>query len=204
MPARKIENNMNACLEFDLRRSQLLAQFLPAWGIPSMRQSYILDHQGQSYSLEFYLFAGEDADQVSRFVSVGLSALPSCKQELLLVLPADLAEQESDSIFAYLLLQARLTILQRREFEQSYMAQQSGLPALPNNWPQWLLFDRAYSEIDTVQKIFVGLQAVELAWLVPVFEHEAQIIKSQGLDAFDAAVAQAEINLLEPLRQSCG
>ena len=190
-------------LACDLRRSQLLAQYLPAWGLPIERQTYLITARGADIEVEFYLFAGEDADQVSRFVSIGLSAAAQCDFELLLVLPADLAERQSQQIFAFLHNQAQLSLLQWRQFESCYAATQMHYQNLPKGWPEQLLFDRAFSEIEQVQKVFVGFQAVELAWLVPLHLDEMELIKTQGLEAFDRQLAAADLSLLEPLRPSC-
>ena len=57
--------------------------------------------------VELYSFPGEDSDQVSRFATVGLSSSKfsdstTCDSELLLVLPYDVAHEQSTEITQYL------------------------------------------------------------------------------------------------------
>ena len=71
-------------LEFDIKRSIILAEYIKCWGVPDTRK--VCD----SMPIELYIFPGEDMDQVTRVVTIGLSSCKfsndkACNNELLMV-----------------------------------------------------------------------------------------------------------------------
>lgn len=47
------------------------------------------------------------------------------------------------------------------------------------------------------------MQHVTLSWAVPIFASEHDLIKTSGIESFDAAVESAEVSLVEVRRDSC-
>ena len=171
--------------------------------MPSTR--YIETQDGNT--IEFYVFPGEDLDQITRIASVGLSSCTfadgnACCNELLLVVPFDVAEDQGDAISTYLsnVVAHVLGTLARNIEEQDVMPNAEAVPA---GWPSAVLFDDPRAEPAEVVQFHAGMQAIQLHWVIPIFAEECALIQSDGIDAFDDAVDLMSVSLVEPRRGSC-
>lgn len=193
-------------LDFDIRRSIILSQYLQHWGLPETRE---IIQQGD-HPIELYLFPGEDVDQVSRIATIGLSSCHfdnglQCHSELLMVLPFDIVSDQAKTLSDFLFNIAKhLLNSNNRTIPPQNIVLSSHLDStVPSNWPKALLFDDPIGEPDTLHRFYIGTQNVQLRWVVPIFESEYHLIKNQGMEAFDQAVEDSDVNLVDPKRQSC-
>jgi hypothetical protein len=199
-------------LAFDIRRSIILSAYMQYWGSPLSRVT--MSFAGER--VELYYFAGEDVDQVSRIATIGLSACyldsgKRCDAELLLVVASSEADGHlSDiecylqSIIQYLLHPATMLLASPIQAVSSEsMIASSELENRPVSWPEALLLDLPGGEPEELQRFYVGTQAVNLYWALPIFDDEYQLIAKQGIDAFDQAVDARGINLVDVRRVSC-
>lgn len=136
---------------FDIKRSIILAEYIRCWGMPETRK---LMHEskktGDSLSykkmlVELYVFPGEDMDQVTRVATIGLSSCKSlndkiCHNELLMVLPFDVADDNWESVSGYIVEISNYIVntLGRNIKTEDLMEESDSAPA---GWPKALLFD---------------------------------------------------------------
>ena len=203
------DNNLN----FDIKRSIILAEYIKCWGMPESRELMPNGNESNenvsrlSMPIELYLFPGEDMDQVTRIATIGLSSCKfpddkSCNSELLMVLPFDLADEQWDSISRYVFDISRYIInTLGHNIKSSDLLPESDLAL--DDWPQALLFDDPRGEPNELNYFHIGMQHVTLSWAVPIFGSEYELIKSEGIEAFDAAVDHAEVSLVEVRRDAC-
>ena len=96
----------NPCqnLIFDIKRSVILAEYIKCWGMPETRNLMPRDSfPNNAMPVELYVFPGEDMDQVTRIATIGLSSCKFhdekvCNNELLIVLPFDVADEQLESV----------------------------------------------------------------------------------------------------------
>ncbi len=190
-------------LEFDIRRSVILSQYLKCWGMPETRK---IMSKGETH-VELYSFPGEDSDQVSRFATVGLSSnkfsnSTTCDSELLLVLPHDVAHEQREEISHYLfdISSYLIDTLGRNVKAEDILPEMS---VVPEGWPKAILFDEPRGEPENLTSFLIGEQHVNLHWVVPIFGVEYSLIKSEGIEAFDQAIDNIDLSLLDTGRDSC-
>lgn len=201
------DSNSDEKFSLDVKRSIILAEYIKCWGMPEARS--LMLHSEMSHNempVELYLFPGEDMDQVSRVVTIGLSACKfpggkSCNNELLMVLPFDVADDEWQAVSQYIFELSNYIVnalgcnIQAEDLKQAS-------DAAPEGWPNAILFDDPRGEPNELNHFYIGMQHVTLSWAVPIFASEYELIKDQGIEAFDAAVESAEISLVEVRRES--
>lgn len=187
-------------LEFDIKRSIILAEYIKCWGVPDTRK--VCD----SMPTELYIFPGEDMDQVTRVVTIGLSSCKfsndkACNNELLMVLPFDVAEDQWDSVSNYLFDISSYIVndLGRNVQFEDIKAESANAP---EGWPGAILFDEPRGEPNELKQFYIGMQHITLSWVVPIFSTECDLIRSHGIDAFDSAIESAEASLVEVRRES--
>lgn len=187
-------------LEFDIKRSIILAEYIKCWGGPDTRK--VCD----SMPIELYIFPGEDMDQVTRVVTIGLSSCKfsndkPCNNELLMVLPFDVAEDQWDSVSNYLFDISSYIVndLGRNVQSEDIKAESANAP---EGWPRAVLFDEPRGEPNELNQFYIGMQHITLSWVVPIFSTECDLIRSHGIDAFDSAIESAEASLVEVRRES--
>ena len=214
-------------LNFDIKRSIILAEYIKCWGVPESRSiisispnsiktqhSDTVDNDSvnsEKTFVELYVFPGEDMDQVTRVATIGLS---SCKfnndeysnSELLMVLPFDVVEDQLELIQHYMakILSHMMTLGRNIKPEEIIPENQvAGSESVPLGWPRALLFDEPRGEPNELNYFHIGSQHITLSWVVPIFDSEYDLIKSNGIEAFDTAVNDAEISLVEVRRDAC-
>ena len=209
-------------LNFDIKRSIILAEYIKCWGIPESRNTISIPQNttkiqhadavdNKKTFVELYVFPGEDMDQVTRIATIGLS---SCKfnndkysnSELLMVLPFDVVEDQLALIQHYManILNYIMTLGRTIKSEEIISENQFiGSESVPLGWPRALLFDEPRGEPNELNYFHIGSQHITLSWLVPIFDSEYDLIKSNGIEAFDIAVNEAEVSLVEVRRDAC-
>lgn len=197
-------------LQFDIKRSVILAEYIKCWGMPESRNIMpSKNSQSEEEVVELYVFPGEDMDQVSRVATIGLSSCKfgdgkSCNSELLMVLPYDIIDDEIESISNYIfgIYKHIINTLERNLEPEEIVSKGIGENA-PEGWPKALLFDAPRGEPNELNHFYIGMQHVKLSWVVPIFGSEYELIKNNGIDSFDAAINEAEVSLVEVRRDTC-
>lgn len=206
--------NAEKDLDFDIKRSIILAEYIKCWGVPEIRelmpasQSPANGLVDNSMPVELYVFPGEDMDQVTRLATIGLSSCKfsrnqHCHDELLMVLPFDVADDQLDIVSRYMFEIAHYIVNTQGRNIQMEDLMTEGLITAPKNWPSALLFDEPRGEPNELNHFYIGMQHVKLSWVVPIFQNEYDLIKRHGIAAFDTAINQAELSLVEIRRESC-
>ncbi|MBL4797538.1 MAG: suppressor of fused domain protein [Oleispira sp.] len=203
----------NENLNFDIKRSIILAEYIKCWGMPETRKLMPQSKEAgdslshQKMPVELYVFPGEDMDQVTRVATIGLSSCKFhddkiCNNELLMVLPFDVADDELESVSQYIFEISNYIVntLGRNVKSEDLIAE---VESAPSDWPNALLFDDPRGEPNELNYFHIGMQHVTLSWLVPIFASEYELIKSSGIESFDAAVDNAETSLVEVRRDAC-
>lgn len=196
-------SNSDEQFSFDVKRSIILAEYIKCWGMPEARS--VMPHN--KMPVELYVFPGEDMDQVTRVVTIGLSSCKfrdgkSCNNELLMVLPFDVADDEWESVSQYLFELSHYIVntLSRNIKAEDLRVESDGAP---EGWPKAILFDDPRGEPNELNQFYIGMQHVTLSWVVPIFGSEYELIKGNGIESFDAAVSEAEVSLVEVRREAC-
>lgn len=197
-------------LNFDIKRSIILAEYIKCWGMPEDRKLIKIEALNENIArpVELYIFAGEDMDQVSRVATIGLSSYKfpegkSCHSELLMVLPYDLVDDEIGAISHYIsdICHHIINSLQRNLIATEVLAEEN-IERVPVGWPKALLFDEPHGEPSGLSNFYIGMQHVKLSWVIPIFKNESELIKTNGVDAFDKAINQAGVSLVEVRRNA--
>jgi len=199
---------------FDIKRSIILAEYIKCWGMPETRniipERKVTDDSSlqNNMPVELYVFPGEDMDQVTRVATIGLSSCKfndykSCNSELLMVLPYDVADDQLEAVSQYIFDVSNYIVNTLGCNIKSEDLISEGLVLAPEDWPNALLFDDPRGEPNELNHFYIGLQHVTLSWVVPIFGSEYELIKSSGIESFDAAVANAETSLVEVRRDGC-
>ena len=76
------------------------------------------------------------------------------------------------------------------------------IESAPSDWPNALLFDDPRGEPNELNYFHIGMQHVKLSWVVPIFDSEYDLIRTSGIESFDAAIENAELSLVEIRRDS--
>jgi len=205
--------NSDDQFSFDIKRSIILAEYIKCWGMPEARNLMLQSKEnGDSLShkkmpIELYVFPGEDMDQVTRVATIGLSSCKfhddkSCNNELLMVLPFDVADDHWESVSGYIFeISNYIVNTLGRNVKTEDLKEESD--SAPEGWPKALLFDDPRGEPNELNQFYIGMQHVTLSWLVPIFASEYELIKNSGIESFDAAVTDAEVSLVEVRRDAC-
>lgn len=190
-------------LEFDIKRSIILSKYMNYWGMPETRKVMTRENE----RVELYVFPGEDLDQITRIATIGLSSCNfkdgrSCSSELLLVIPFDVAEDNFESISNYIFdICAYILCTLERNVNSEDLVPENDLA--PTGWPKALLFDEPRGEPEDLECIHIGIQHINLRWVIPIFGSEYNLIKSSGIESFDNAVDEMELSLVETRREPC-
>lgn len=206
--------NSDFSLDFDIKRSIILANYIKCWGMPEVRKLMSQSNEAdglltnKQMPVELYVFPGEDMDQVTRVATIGLSTCKfsdnkSCNSELLMVLPYDVVDDQLESVSRYVFDIANYIVNTQSTNIKSEDLIPDGLVSVPENWPTALLFDDPRGEPDELNYFHIGMQHVKLSWVIPIFDSEYELIKISGIESFDAAVGNAEVSLVEIRRDSC-
>lgn len=189
-------------LNFDIRRSLILANYVKYWGQPSTRT--ISKHRKNPFPVEIYEFPGGD-EGVYRFATIGVSSqnidggqTSGC--EFLLCLPGNLGGVTSERVVTYLLDIVASSLVKERATEVGDLMPPSR--HAPQQWSTTaILFDEARGEEPELSLINIGAESTELLWLVPITKDEYQLVKYEGIEKFDELEATSEVSLLDVNRK---
>ena len=205
--------NVEERLNFDIKRSIILAEFIKCWGMPESRELISLSKAvgskvSNNMSIELYVFPGEDLDQVTRVATIGLSSCKfsnekRCNSELLMVLPYDVADDQLEAVSQYIFDVSNYIVNTLGCNVKSEDLISEGVVSVPEDWPSAVLFDDPRGEPNELNHFYIGMQHVILSWVVPIFGNEYELIKTNGIELFDAAINEAEVSLVEVRRESC-
>ena len=207
---RDLGSGLDLNLEFDIKRSIILAEYIKCWGMPEARHIMPTNNSlNKVEAVEVYVFPGEDMDQVSRVATIGLSSCKfsngkRCNSELLLVLPYDIIDDEVGAISHYIFdISTHIINSLERNLSAEEIVPEHAIEQVPEGWPRALLFDEPRGEPNELNNFYIGMQHVKLSWVVPIFDSEYTLIKNSGIESFDAAIHDAEVSLVEVRRDAC-
>ena len=188
-------------LDFDVRRTILLHNYIQAWGVPQDRK--IIHKEGRP-PIEIYLFIDE---LIVRFATIGLSAQVNEKSnkianyELLFACGHKLQGTSLGHIMDYVLDISTSSIANFDNFKIGSMI--PNIAIAPNSWEMKSIFvDEARAEPEHFIKIMIGDQAVEVLWLIPLHEAEYLYIKQNGISKFDERCREEELAVIDLNRSS--
>ncbi|WP_037283477.1 suppressor of fused domain protein [Saccharibacillus sacchari] len=190
-------------LEFDIRRTVILAAYMKHWGMPEWRKSLL--SADQSDKIELYYFPAASDDVPVRFATVGLSVCsydPSGNRidaEWVLALESELGGESIERVYDYL---ADLLVHHIRNAPNTVLPRLMPPSALaPEKWTTTaLLLDEPRGEAEELEHFNIGEQQVALVWVVPITPSEATIIMDKGIDSFDVYAEESEYSLIDPCR----
>jgi len=189
-------------LEFDIRRTIILSEYMKNWRMPEFRS---LLSKGDN-TVELYSFPCEDGGDVFKYATVGLSA---CKfedgthsnNELVLVVPKYVASEYDNEIRDYVFnIIAYILSTLKHDVSAEYLIKENELA--PVGWPKALLFDEPRGEPESLGNFHFGNQHIDLLWLIPIHASELDLINNQGITAFDEAIDKCDVSLADVTRAS--
>jgi len=185
-------------LNFDIRRSLLLSNFIAEWGYPRDRK--VISRDGAA-PIEIYLFIDK---KIVRFVTIGLSAQSSESSyqfEILFASGHDMAGSSLGYAMDYILDIAAHAVENPSKFKAPSLLPPS--PMAPKPWRMnSMLIDTARGEPEHFDNIPILDGNVKLLWLIPLYKKEFDFISKEGIEAFDALCAQQELSVLDLNRES--
>lgn len=190
-----------ATLDFDLRRTIILGDYIKAWGMPESR--FVTSKGAQR--IETYYFPPHQG-VVGRFATVGVSDYmhpdgTSTDWEFLMVLPDDNAGACIDAVAGFLFDVMAATRHSGARLSVGSTIDES--PIAPASWKaKALLFDTPRGEPEFLERFHYVKQCIQLFWLIPIYKSERDAIVAHGLDRFDAADQASEWSLVDPLRDA--
>ena len=191
-----------AKLVFDIRRTLILGVYLRHWGMPEYR--WIT--RREDHAIEVYSFPPRNEEVVHRFATVGVSAVnrengEPANYELCMILPDELGGASAEEVVSVILDVAVHSY--REDVRGEVGATIPETPLMPANWqPKALLFDELRGEPEELSHVSVGDQCIEVLWLVPIYADDRELIKNDGIEAFDLLDAQSEWSVADPKRPS--
>jgi Suppressor of fused protein (SUFU) len=191
-----------ANLVVDIRRTLILGVYMRHWGMPEYRWI----SRREDHAIEVYSFPPRKDGVVHRFATIGVSAEnrgdgTPANYELCMILPDELAGASADEVVSLMLDVAVHSY--RKDVRCSVGATIPETPLMPAKWPpKALLFDELRGEPEELSHISVGDRCIELLWLVPIYGDEQELIKREGIDAFDLLDAQSDWSVADPRRPS--
>jgi hypothetical protein len=185
-------------LEFDVRRSILLGGYIQHWGLPAERQSFT---RGDD-RVEVYSFPATGNVRVSRVASVGASTYVRdgrYRAEFMMALPGDLGGATFAQVAGFLMDVALYAQQDDVRLREGMVIPPS--PLVPEAWvPRALLVDLPRSEPEELASVHVGIQHVNLWWVIPIYVSEYELICQSGLEAFDELEQASESSLADVRR----
>ena len=185
--------------ERDVRRTLILGGYIRAWGMPDSR---VVSRQG-SDAIEVYSFPSPGSP-VHRFATVGVSALrrengDRSDRELFMALPPTLGGAEFEEVTNFILDVCIYSLREDVDFARGQTIPPTD--RAPSAWAaRAALLDEPRGEPEELAQLRVGSQQVELVWIVPIHQHELELIHSKGLDAFDQLQELSDWSLADPNR----
>jgi len=189
-------------LERDVRSAIILGAYIRDWGLPDER---VTSRRG-SESVDVYSFPPQKGGLLHRFATVGVSGLErddgvTAAWEFVVILPAALAGASRNDVTSFILDVMAYSL--RSDVRIARGKTVPATPQMPHAWsPKALLMDEPRGEPEALDTFHVGIQHVELLWLVPIYEEEERLIGEKGLAAFDELDDRSEWSLADPARPS--
>ena len=155
-------------------------------------------------AVELYTFPGE---LIQRYATVGLSSCNitdsiQCNTELFLAVPRDIVEEQSESITNYIFdISSYLVTTLCENTKAEDVVSES--PIAPEGWPKALLFDQPSGEPEELYCFHIGVQHINLLWIVPIYGAEYDLIWEDGIEKFDEAMKNEDLSVIDVRRNSC-
>ena len=183
---------------YDIRRTIILGKYIEEWGFPEDRK--VISKEGNA-PIEIYLFSD---NKLVRFVTIGLSAqLPkdSYQFEIMFASGYDMAGSSLGNLMDYVLDIAAFAVQHPQMFQVSKTLPRS--PLAPKPWKMnCILVDAARGEPEHFENIVVLGGSVKVLWLIPLHGDEYDLIKKQGVEAFDSLCEEQELSVIDLNRKS--
>jgi len=183
-------------LEFDVRRSLVLSEYIAVWGMPEYRVTLCSGHD----KVELYSFPGD----FNRFATVGISMNAGDDRrgsEILFVFPSYLTPSAFGEVIG--LFEASIPYFYENRAHITVGHTLDVQDAMPADWPTCcLLLDQAAGEPEGLAEIRVGSGVVELLWAYPIHRDEYDFIRANGIDEFNKLSEDSDWNPANPLRPS--
>jgi hypothetical protein len=186
----------------DLRTAVVLGNYVRHWGLPDER----VTSSRHDEVVQVYSFPPNETSAVHRFATVGVSGVAKAdgkpaQWELLMVLPADLGGAQRTIVTNLLLDVMAYSLRTDVRFAAGTTIPVS--PLTPSVWnARALLIDEPRGEAPELSTFHLGVQHIDLFWVVPIHEAEYHLIKEKGLSALDDASSATNSSLIDPNRRS--
>ncbi len=197
-------------LDRDIRRTIILYSYINNWGVPVYRtnEKIIIKKQEESYLIEVYIFPpSPDKNNVFRFATIGISDnFYSNKNnapcyELMMALPGNLGGEDLDDVLSYFLVVITSTLAYKHDIKEGFTLIET--VSEPIKWKQnSILIDIPASESEELEHFQIGSQAVNLYIALPIYQDECNLIRSDGIEAFDDLCEASELSVIDLSRDS--
>jgi hypothetical protein len=186
-------------MQAPVEHPELHARFIEAWGEPLTERRVTSPDSSQTFFALW--FPGRPA--VSRFVTCGLAR---CRAEdgsplglelLMVVGHPEVEDLGPARIEDYLFdLAAHLLRYSARPTAGSVMPDSTLAP-----WEMpAIIFDDARGEPEDLERYHADGTDARLLWAIPAFADEAQLVRDDGIDAFDRLVSASDLSLADVRR----
>lgn len=188
--------------ERDVRSALILGAYTRYWGIPDER---VTSRRGSAV-VHVYSFPPQKETPLHRFATVGVSALErdgggAAGWEFVMILPASLAGASRSEVTSFILDVTAYSLRSDVRIARGNTIPETG--PMPRSWqPRAVLMDEPTGEPEELSTFHVGIQHVNLLWLVPIYQDELKLIAEKGLSAFDGFCERAKWSLADPARPS--
>lgn len=173
---------------FYVFKSVVLAQYLSYWGSPDK----IISVKKEDCFYSVCVFIDED---IVRVLSLGNSYgyFGKSKKEFLLVTTTDDFKAHYTD-----LIKLMINVMLNDSFENTNYACYKAIPTEFRGFSH-LLLDELRGEPESTN-ICLGGEHIEILWLVPIYDHEDELLMEHGFDEFDRYIADNQIELVDLLR----
>jgi hypothetical protein len=193
-------------VERDIKRSIILSKYIQYWGIPEYRT--IANKEKDKFSIEIYYFPpAHDEDIVCRLATVGISDSilkntgKKVSYELMMILPPDLGNAKPDEVVSYFLSIIVSSLNLNEEIRESFIFPETNIS--PKEWKtRALLIDTPRWESEELDRFQIGMQSINLYLIIPIHTNEYNLIKTNGIEAFDILCEAAELSVIGISRDS--
>lgn len=188
-------------LEYDIFHSILLGHYIRYWGRPSFKKSTAKDGL---IPISAYCFEHSANNQeIMYFSTIGLSFQRKKdgtfqKQEFFIVLPKQ-EVTDADIVLNYLLdICVHLVNNCPRQTPPSLL----NSLITPDCWQlDWLLIDEPLGEPEDFAELpELSEFKPDILWIIPIASSEADYIREEGIEAFEAVCRNQSIDLINPNR----
>ena len=196
-------------LDRDIRRAIILSNYIENWGIPEYRtKQKITIKQEKSYLIEVYTFPPlPDRDTIYRVATIGISdnfyqnENGAAHYEIMMALPADLGGADIDAVLSYFLIIITSTLPYKHNIKEGFTLAE--MISAPEEWKhKSILLDTPVSESQELEYFHIGSQSVNLYIALPIYQDECNLIRINGIEAFDDLCEASELSVIDLSRNS--